>query len=152
MKTLSKLIIISSILFAASNLYAEAPHGHDHDAPAGGPKGGKLFENTNPQAEFYLEKDRTATITFYDQSLTPVPASTQEVTVIVNIGADKVEVPFEKNGDVLLSKGAFPEGSANPLVVQFKQDAGSKIQNFRFKLDTAICGECKRAEYACICH
>ena len=37
------------------------------------------------------------------------------------------------------------------LVVQFKQTADAKPQNFRFKLDLHTCGGCKRAEYACTC-
>lgn len=38
----------------------------------GGPKGGRLLEKTEPKAEFFLEKDHTATITFYDAALKPV--------------------------------------------------------------------------------
>ena len=34
MKSLLKLIVITSILFSAVNGYAESPHGHDHDARA----------------------------------------------------------------------------------------------------------------------
>ena len=38
----------------------------------GGPKGGRLLEKTDPKAEFYLEKDHTATITFYDAAIIDV--------------------------------------------------------------------------------
>ena len=117
----------------------------------GGPKGGRLLEKTEPKSEFYLEKDRTVTITFYDATLKPVPAGDQVVTVIADVKEGKQTVKFEKKGDVLVSKGKLPEGDGYNLVVQFKQTADAKPQNFRFKLNLHTCGECKRPEYACIC-
>src|SRR3954468_11233550 len=76
----------------------------------GGPKGGRLLEKTEPRAEFFLEKDRTATITFYDAQLKPVPAREETMTVIVEMKEGKKKIDFEKKGDVLVSKTAFPEG------------------------------------------
>lgn len=130
-------------------LNAESGHGHDHEV-AGGPKGGRLLEHTEPKAEFFLEKDRTATITFYDSEMKPVPAEAQSVMVIVEKDGTKTELEFERKGDVLASKEQLPKGSPN-LVVQFKQTPDAKPSNFRFALEEGICGECKRAEYACIC-
>ena len=112
-----------------------------------GPKGGRLLEKTDPKAEFFLEKDRTATITFYDAKLKPVSAKDQSLTVV----AGKEKIDFEKKGDVLVSKSKLPDGDALPIVVQYKASADAKPQNFRFKLDTHTCGGCKRAEYACTC-
>ncbi|MFN7140206.1 MAG: hypothetical protein ACK4UN_12800, partial [Limisphaerales bacterium] len=117
----------------------------------GGPKGGRLLEKTEPKAEFYLEKDKTATITFYDANLKPVPAKDQAVTVIADAKGGKKSVEFEKKGDVLVSKTKLPEGDDYNVVVQLKQTADAKPQNFRFKLETYECGGCKRAEYACTC-
>jgi len=117
----------------------------------GGPKGGRLLEKTEPKTEFFLEKDHTATITFYDAALKPVPAADQTVTVIADSRGGKQKVEFEKKGDVLVSKGKLPEGDGYDLVVQLKQTADAKSQNFRFKLQTHECAGCKRAEYACTC-
>lgn len=117
----------------------------------GGPKGGRLLEKTEPKAEFYLEKNHTVTITFYDAALKPVAAGGQAVTVIADAKDGKATVEFEKKGDVLVSKTKLPEGDGYNLVVQFKQTADAKPQNYRFKLELSTCGECKRAEYACIC-
>ena len=50
-----------------------------------------------------------------------------------------------------VSKSPLPEGDGYNLVVQFKEKSDAKPQNFRFKLDMHTCGECQRAEYACIC-
>jgi hypothetical protein len=117
-----------------------------------GPKGGRLLEKTEPKAEFFLEKDHAVTITFYDAALKPVPAGSHVVTVIADSKSGKTAVEFEKKGDVLVSKTKLPEGDGYNVVVQLKQTADAKPQNFRFKLDQHICGGCKRVEYACTCH
>ena len=55
-----------------------------------------MLEKTDPKAEFFLEKDRTATITFYDAALKPVPAANQVVTIIADAKGGKEKVEFEK--------------------------------------------------------
>lgn len=117
----------------------------------GGPKGGRLLEKTDPKAEFFVEKDRTVTITFYDAALKPLAASEQQVTVFADAKGSKTKVEFEKKGDALVSKGKLPEGDGYTLVVQFRQATAAKPQNFRFNLELHTCGGCQRAEYACIC-
>lgn len=116
-----------------------------------GPKGGKLLENDAPRAEFFVEADHTVTITFYDDKLTPVPAASQVVTATAEAGGSKTKLEFEKKGDVLVSKAPLPHGDGYNIVVQVKQDAAAKAQNYRIKYDTHICGECQRQEYACTC-
>ncbi len=115
------------------------------------PKGGKLLEKTEPHVELVVEKDRTVTINFYNDQLKSVPVSAQTVTVIADAKDGKAKLEFEKKGDVLVSKTKLPEGEGYNVVVQFKQTSEAKPQNFRFKLDLHTCGECKRAEYACVC-
>jgi hypothetical protein len=118
------------------------------DKIVGGPKGGRLLEKTEPRAEFFMEKDRTVTITFYDAVLKPVAATAQSVAVIAD---GKTKLEFEKQGDVLVSKTKLPEGDGYNVVVQLKQTDEAKPQNFRFKLELHNCGGCNRAEYACTC-
>ncbi len=149
MKKFLILVSLSALLCVTSNVSAEESHGHDH-AVVGGPKGGRLLEHTEPQAEFFLEKNRAAVISFYDKDMKPVPAESQTVVVIADKDGSKTKIDFEKQGDVLISKEPLPESSPN-LVVQFKQTADAKPANFRFALEEGICGECKRSEYACIC-
>jgi hypothetical protein len=115
------------------------------------PKGGRLLEKTEPHAEFVVEKDRSVTINFYNEAMKPVAATSQNVTVIADAKSGKATLQFEKKGDALVSKTKLPEGEGYNLVVQFKPTADAKPQNFRFKLDLHTCGECKRAEYGCIC-
>src|SRR5262245_24200185 len=119
--------------------------------PKATPKGGRLLEKTAPAAEFVLEKDRTATINFYSNDMKPVAATSQNVTLQADAKDGKIKIEFEKKGDSLVSKTKLPEGEGYNVVVQFKQTAEAKPQNFRFKLETHTCGGCNRAEYACTC-
>jgi hypothetical protein len=118
---------------------------------AAGAKGGRLLENTAPKAEFFVEKDTTVSVTFYDAAGKVVPPSGQSVTVIADARDGKQKLEFEKKGDALVSKTKLPAGDGYNVVVQFRQSADAKPQNYRFKYDSHTCGECKRAEYASDC-
>jgi hypothetical protein len=139
-------VVIAAALFAGICAAGGADKKH-----LAGPKGGRLLEKTEPNAEFFLEKDHTATITFYDGALKPISATDQAVTLIVDTKEGKQKVEFEKKGNVLVSKGKLPEGDGYELVLQLREKANAKPQNFRFKLETHECATCKRAEYACVC-
>ena len=117
----------------------------------GGPKGGRLLENEAPRTEFFVEKNRTVTITFYDKDLKAVPPGERVVTAIAEAKEGKEKLEFEKKGDSLVSKTPLPEGDGYTVVVQLKAKPDAKTQNFRIKYDTSTCEKCKRAEYACIC-
>lgn len=122
------------------------------DKVEAGPKGGRILEKTSPKAEFFVERDRTVSITFYDAAEKPVPPAGQSVTVIVDAKEGKQTLAFERKGDALVSKMKLPDGDAKNVIVQFRQTADAKPQNYRFKADLSTCGGCKRAEYACTCH
>ena len=149
MKT-NKLFLTLAGVLCAGLLTVSAADKHDHKHLVT-PKGGKLLDKTEPHAEFVVEKDRTVTINFYNDAMKPVAATTQVVTAIADAKDGKAKLEFEKKGDSLVSKTKLPEGDGYNVVVQFKQAAEAKPQNIRFKLDMHTCGECKRAEYACIC-
>jgi len=148
MKTNLRILTLAVAMCASLALPAIAQDKHDHKAT---PKGGRLLDKTEPHAEFVVEKDRTVTINFYNHEMKPVAATTQNVTVIADAKDGKATLQFEKKGDSLVSKTKLPEGDGYNVVVQFKQTADAKPLNLRFKLDMHTCGECKRAEYACIC-
>jgi hypothetical protein len=150
MKTHLRILTLAAALCAGLAFPASAAEKHDHKHLAT-PKGGRLLETTEPHAEFVVEKDRTVTINFYSEDMKPVAATTQSATAIADAKSGKATLAFEKKGDTLVSKTKLPEGDGYNMVVQFKQAADAKPQNFRFKLDMSICGECKRAEYGCIC-
>ncbi len=144
MKTFARSILLALALCAG----LATVHAHKI---TGGPKGGRLLEKTSPQAEFFVEKDRTVTLTFYDAALKPVAVVAQTVTVIAETKGGKVTMEFEKKGDALVSKTKLPEGDGYNLIVQVKSAPDARPQNFRFRYDAHTCGGCQRAEYACTC-
>ena len=117
-----------------------------------GPKGGRILEKTSPKAEFFVEKDHSVSIHFYDAAGKPMAPTSQSATVIADAKSGKQKLEFEVKGNALVSKTKLPSGDGYNLVVQLKQSAEARPQNFRFTLDTSTCGGCKRAEYACTCH
>ena len=148
MKTNIRILTLAATLCVGLALPSLADGDHAHKAT---PKGGRVLGKTDPLAELVVEKDRSVTINFYTAELKPIAATTQSVMVIAEAKGGKTTLEFEKKGDSLVSKTKLPEGESYNLVVQFKQSADAKPTNFRFKLQTHACGECKRAEYACIC-
>jgi hypothetical protein len=104
MKQQLKWAVVLGVLVSFASVGFTDEGQHKHKTP--GPKGGRILEKTIPQAEFFVEKDRTVTIAFYDQNLKPAPVAQQEVTVVAN----KEKLAFEKKGDVLASKTKLPEG------------------------------------------
>lgn len=143
------LLTLAGLLCAG--LLAAAAAGKNDTKTLATPKGGRLLEKTQPHAEFVVEKDRTVAIHFYDGAMKPVAATTQTATVIAEAKGGKEKLELEKRGDSLVSKTKLPEGDGYNLVVQFKQSADSRPQNFRFVLDLSTCGGCQRAEYGCTC-
>ena len=148
MKSNLRILTLAVALCASLAFPAVAEDKHDHKTT---PKGGRLLEKTTPHAEFVIEKDRSVTINFYSHDMKPVAVTTQSVTVQADAKDGKAKLEFEKKGDSLVSKTVLPKDDGYNIVVQFKQTANAKPQNFRFKLDTHICGGCKRAEYGCTC-
>lgn len=143
MKRMVGVVIVAGLLGTLSPAWAEKM--------TPGPKGGRLLENEGPRAEFFVEKDRKVTLTFYDASLKAVPAAEQAATVIAEAKGGKTKIEFKKKGDVLVSKAPLPEGNDYIVVVQLRAKADAKPQNFRIKYNATVCEKCKRAEYACIC-
>lgn len=150
MKALFQVMICTGLFLTASSVYAGGGNEHDHKILAG-PKGGRILENTQPHAEFFVEKDLSVTVSFYDKDLKPVPATDQSVSVIADAEGKKTTIDFEKKGDVLVSKEPLPHVHAVNLVVRLKQSPDSQFHNFRFVYEDHICPVCNRAEYACIC-
>src|SRR6185295_7245166 len=86
----------------------------------GGPKGGRLLDKTEPKAEFYVEKDRSVTITFYDGNLQPVPMGNPVVTVIAEAKSGKAIIELARQDGRLVSKRPLPDGEGYTIVVMIK--------------------------------
>jgi hypothetical protein len=143
MKTFKSMFI--GLLIASSVATAHA------EKIVGGPKGGRLLEGDGMRAEFFVEKDHTVNITFYDETLKKVPATSQSATAIAEAPSGKQKLEFERKGDELVSKSSLPEGHGYNVVVQLKANETAKPKNFRIPFEMSLCGGCNRAEYACTC-
>ena len=142
MKTL--LHIITILAFAAAPALADAK-------VKAGPRHGRILELEGVNAEFFVEKDRTISIAFYDAAGKKQPAAAQVVTATAEAPGAKTKLEFEKKGDLLVSKVPLPAGEGYQIVVQAKTSADAKAKNFRIKLQTHICKPCGNPEYACTC-
>ncbi len=119
--------------------------------PIPGPKGGRILTTDAPHAEFFVEKDRSVVVSFYDKDLKPVPLTGQVVSATAEAKTGKVKLDFgEKNG-ALVSTAKLPEGDDYNVVVQIRDNATARPKNYRVLFHDEVCGECKRAEYACVC-
>ena len=117
-----------------------------------GPRGGRLLQAEHPRPEFFVEKDRTVSIAFYDAAQKQVPPGQQVVTAIAEAKGGKAKLEFERKGDLLVSKTPLPEGNGYTVVLQVRSTTDARPKNFRILLDLETCGGCDRAEYACTCH
>jgi hypothetical protein len=139
-----RLLTVAFLALTASALTLSAK-------PIPGPKGGRVLTTDAPHAEFFVEKDRTAVVTFYDKALKPVALSGQVVNATAEAKTGKVKLSFvEKNG-ALVSTAPLPEGDDYTIVVQIRDNATAKPHNHRVLFHDEVCAECKHAEYACIC-
>ena len=116
-----------------------------------GPRKGRLLATESPRPEFFVEKDHTVSVKFYDEKGKVVAPTEQQVTVIAT-GKAKAKLQLEKKGDALVSKEKLPEGDGYNLVVQVRAKAKAKPKNFRFVFLNHTClGPCGNPEYACTC-
>ena len=141
---INRLIALVLFAFTASSVALVAK-------PIPGPKGGRILTTAAPYPEFFVEKDRSVTVSFYDQDLKPVAPSGQVVTAVAEAKAGKVNLAFTEKNGALSSSGKLPEGDDYTVVVQIRDTANARPKNYRVLFHDEVCADCKRAEYACIC-
>ena len=112
MKTNLRILTLIGVLSAG--LFTATAADKPAKAPPGG---GRRLENTEPHAEFVVEKDRSVTINFYNHDMKPVAVTTQSVTVQADANDGKAKLEFEKKGDSLVSKTKLPEGDGYNVIV-----------------------------------
>ena len=101
MKTL--LSIITIIALAITPALADAKI-------KAGPRKGRILELEGQNAEFFVEKDRTVSIAFYDAAGKKQPAAAQVIVATAEAPGAKTKLEFEKKGDLLVSKAPLPAG------------------------------------------
>jgi hypothetical protein len=119
--------------------------------PIPGPKGGRIVTTEAPHVEFLVAPDRAVVVSFYDKELKPVAASGQMVSAVAETASGKVALAFAARDGALVSTKPLPEGDGYRVVLQVRDSAQARPKNYRVDFHDETCGECKRAEYACIC-
>ena len=140
---------ITSLITGALLALATAAYVHAEVKP--GPKGGQLLETKPLRAEFFINAEKKAEITFYDEALQPVAPADQIVVVNAEPKSGRQILETEKTATGFVTKTALPEGEVYRLVVQVKETPSAKSENFRLQFNLSNCAECSRPEYACTC-
>ncbi len=144
MKTIARLLTVAMFVAFSGTVLADIK-------VKAGPRKGRVLELAGQNAEFFVEKDHTISIAFYDAAMKAQPASVQVVTATAEAPSGKAKIEFEKKGDLLVSKAPLPAGEGYQVVVQVKATADAKAKNFRIPLILHTCKGCSNPEYACIC-
>lgn len=139
---LNKTCVFIAALATASVLSAK---------PIPGPRGGKIVTTEAPYVEFYVAPDRTVVVAFYDEDLKPTTPVGKRLFTLAEAEGGKTMLGFRQKDGAWLSSSPLPAGHGYTIVLQIRDAATSKPSNYRIELHDEVCGECKRAEYACIC-
>ena len=145
-----KSIIVSLFALAAVGFSVVNVHAQEKKKVAG-PNGGRIIAAVDPRAEFFVLPDRKVQITFLDPAGKAIPPADQSVTVIAGERMSPTTLTFSRSGNTLRSNAALPSGDDVPAIVQIKATPKAKPVTEKFHVDLSKCGECKLAEYACIC-
>jgi hypothetical protein len=155
-KTISPSMKIHSIvarflLLLAVGISVESAQAHNEKKKVAGPNGGRIITTVEPNAEFFVTPDRKVQVTFLGKDRKAIAPAGQSVTVTAGERMSPTTLTFTKSGNTLVSNSSLPAGAEVPTVVQIKTTPSAKAVTEKFNVDLAKCGECKLAEYACIC-
>ncbi|MGI8604264.1 MAG: hypothetical protein ACR2OZ_14910 [Verrucomicrobiales bacterium] len=148
----SKWLVLTALVILTSGMPAFAEEKKEAKPGAAnveaGPRKGRMLGDTG--GEFFVEKDGTVSVIFYDKDKKVIAPSDESVNVIATKDGKQTKLVLEPKGNSLVSKSKLPEGEGFPIAVQVKKGEG-KPRNFRFTLELYTCKECSNPEYACTC-
>ncbi len=145
----SKLITTLLTLALAFSVNAADKDKHDHEhAAKAGPTGGKLITEVEPHVEFFVNKDKKVEIRFIDDDMKVVAPGAQVISDTLGDRSSPTKLSFTKEGNMLISDKAVPEGNDLPTVVQIKAKPDAKSVTEKFNLTLNDCPTCKNKEYA----
>ena len=151
MKTNLLTLAIAALGLAFTvNAAEKDDHDHEHETKAG-PTGGKLITEVEPHVEFFVNKDKMVEIRFIDDDMKVVAPGEQVISVTLGDRSAPTKLSFTKEGNMLISDKAIPEGENLPTVVQIKTTPDAKSVTEKFNLNLEQCPTCKNKEYACTC-
>ncbi len=147
-KLLTTTLLTLALAFTVS---AADKDKHEEHAGKAGPTGGKLITEVEPHVEFFVNKDKKVEIRFIDDDMKVVAPGAQVISVTLGDRSAPTKLSFTKDGNMLISDKAVPEGNDLPTVVQIKAKPDAKSVTEKFNLNLNDCPTCKNKEYACTC-
>ena len=125
--------------------------GHDHGKIVAGPSGGRVIMDVEPHLEFFVNADRSVTITALDDHNKAAKMGEQTVKIIAGKRTSPTTLTFSAKEGKLVSSGKLPAGNDFPVVVQIKTAKDAKTVNAKFNVNLNDCPSCDYKEYACTC-
>lgn len=147
---LQSIVAILITAYAGQISWAEEKH-EDHKAHEAGPNGGRVITSLEPHLEFFVTEDRKVKITALNEELKPIAIGEQSVRLTGGSRSNPTRLSFAKDGTILMSDAALPEGNDLPIVLQISPGGDGATVMEKFNLNLSECPTCKFKEYACIC-
>jgi len=121
-----------------------------HEGVELGPNKGRILEfskNETMHGEVTIQGDKFH-IALLDKDMKPVAMTEQALMAITGDRENPTKLTVEKD-----AKGFVVPvvKSGEWMILQYKDTAESKAITARFEYNTAICDECKKAEWVCEC-
>ena len=154
MKIIPYIAVITLGLSSLSGTLAAGPgsdHGHEHTKKHAGPNGGRLITGVSPHAEFFVDAERFAQITFVNAESEVTAPTGQVVSLTGGDRSNPIKLSFTSVDGVLRSTEALPEQPNMPIILSIKPTTDTKAVREKFYLNQSMCGSCDYQEYACIC-
>ncbi len=117
-----------------------------------GPHGGKVLCDIEPHVELFVTADRKIQLTFLNHDGEILAPGDPSIAVYCGQRTAPTTMAFEKVENSFLSDKPLPDGMNIPAVLQVRVTPESEKTTMRLNLNLAICEECDRAEYTCLCH
>lgn len=136
-------LTLAGLLIASTTAHAETDHA--------GPNGGRVLPAEPQAVEFFVDAERHAVLTALDAAGNAVSAQGAQITVIAETADGRVTPELVATEHGFRSAAPLPAATPYRVIVQVRAEPGARPQNFRLDLELHECGECKLAEYACIC-
>ena len=121
-----------------------------HEGVELGPNGGRILEfsdNETMHGEVTVKGDQFH-IALLDKDKKPVAMDKQTLTATTGDRAKPVKLEVTKDAKGFVIPVVKP---GEWLIVRYKETADAKTITARFEYNTAICEECKNAEWLCKC-
>lgn len=121
-----------------------------HEGVELGPNGGRILEfsdNETMHGEVTVKGDQFH-IAVLDKDMKPVATASQTLTATTGDRAKPVKLEVTKDAKGFVIPVVKP---GEWLVLRYKETADAKAVTARFEYNTAICEECKNAEWLCKC-